>query len=263
MESKTVDGSFNETKLKVGSGINFSVVDEAPVFPGCENVEDKRACFNEKIQKHISKNFSYPEEAQKAGIEGRVNVMFLIDENGIVADLRMRGPDVLLEDEVERIINRLPQMQPAKQNGKVISIPYSIPIVFKLDDSEITNVQSKNYDIEGEFAFAIVEEVPIFPGCENVFDKRACFNEMIQAHISKNFNYPLAAQEAGVQGRVNVMFMITSIGVIDNIEMRGPDKLLEDEVERIIKRLPQMTPGKNEGKAVNVPFSIPVNFKLQ
>ena len=57
--------------------------------------------------------------------------------------------------------------------------------------------------------------------------------------------------------------MISSEGTIENIKMRGPDKLLEDEVERIIKRLPQMTPGKQSGKAVNVPFSIPVQFKLQ
>jgi outer membrane biosynthesis protein TonB len=59
------------------------------------------------------------------------------------------------------------------------------------------------------------------------------------------------------------MFMISREGNIDNIRMRGPDKLLEDEVERIIKKLPQMIPGKSKGIAVNVPFSIPVNFKLE
>ena len=114
-----------------------------------------------------------------------------------------------------------------------------------------------------EVPFAVVEEVPIFPGCEDATDKRACFNEKIQLHISKNFNYPQAAQDANIEGRVNTMFMITSEGVIENIKMRGPDKFLEDEVERIIKRLPNMTPGKNEGKPVNVPYSIPVTFKLQ
>ena len=59
------------------------------------------------------------------------------------------------------------------------------------------------------------------------------------------------------------MFTITAKGAIDNIKMRGPDKLLEDEVERIIKKLPQMTPGQHKGEAVNVPYSIPVNFKLE
>ncbi|MEH6746262.1 MAG: M56 family metallopeptidase [Maribacter arcticus] len=121
----------------------------------------------------------------------------------------------------------------------------------------------KKYNDDTEVPFAVVDEVPIFPGCEDAADKRACFNDKIQLHISKNFNYPLAAQYAGIQGRVSVMFLITSDGTIDNIKMRGPDKLLEDEVERIIKRLPIMTPGKNEGKPVNVPYSIPVTFKLQ
>ena len=85
---------------------------------------------------------------------------------------------------------------------------------------------------------------------------------MIQKHISKNFNYPEEALKNGIQGRVNTMFMIQADGTIDNIRMRGPDKLLENEVERIIKRLPRMAPGKHEGKSVDVPFSIPVTFKL-
>ncbi|MEH6513444.1 MAG: TonB family protein, partial [Maribacter arcticus] len=121
----------------------------------------------------------------------------------------------------------------------------------------------KKYSDDPEVHFAVVDEVPIFPGCEDAADKRACFNDKIQLHISKNFNYPLAAHYAGIQGRVSAMFLITSDGTIDNIKMRGPDKLLEDEVERIIKRLPIMTPGKHKGKLADVPFSIPVNFKLK
>ncbi|MDC6387333.1 energy transducer TonB [Maribacter sp. PR1] len=111
--------------------------------------------------------------------------------------------------------------------------------------------------------FAVIEDVPIFPGCENESDKRACFNSMIQKHISKNFRYPEIAQEMGVQGRVSVMFVIQKDGSIGNVRMRGPDKNLEKEAARIIEKLPKMTPGKQRGRAVRVPFSIPINFKLQ
>ena len=260
VESKNEDReSINETSLKSGIEIHFSNVEQVPVFPGCENTADKKACFNEMMQQHISKNFSYPEQAFEAGIEGRVNVMFTIDEYGNVDNLKMRGPNPLLEKEVERIIKRLPQMQPAKHKGKVVRIPYSIPIVFKLDYLNSSKVSNNN----GEVPFAVVDEVPIFPGCEDATDKRACFNDKIQLHIGKNFKYPQAAQDANIEGRVSTMFMITSEGTIENIRMRGSDKLLEDEVERIIKRLPNMTPGKNDGKPVNVPFSIPVTFKLK
>jgi TonB family protein len=111
--------------------------------------------------------------------------------------------------------------------------------------------------------FAVIDQVPIFPGCEDAQDPRACFNERIQKHISKHFNYPQEAQDLGIEGRVSVIFTIDTNGDLRNIKQRGPHKLLEDEVERIIKKLPQMTPGQHKGEAVNVPFSIPVTFKLQ
>jgi len=111
--------------------------------------------------------------------------------------------------------------------------------------------------------FAVIEDVPIFPGCEGASDKRACFQEMMQKHIGKNFRYPEIAQEMGVQGRVSVMFTIQKDGSIGNVRMRGPDKNLEKEAARIIGKLPKMTPGKQRGRAVRVPFSIPITFKLQ
>jgi len=85
----------------------------------------------------------------------------------------------------------------------------------------------------------------------------------MQKHIRKNFRYPEIAQEMGVQGRVSVVFVIQRDGSIGNIRMRGPDKNLEAEALRIIKKLPKMTPGKQRGRAVKVPFSIPITFKLQ
>ncbi len=116
---------------------------------------------------------------------------------------------------------------------------------------------------ENTFSFGSVQEVPVFPGCENASDKRACFNDKIIKHISKNFRYPEEAQENGIQGRVSALFLISDNGNIENIKLRGPDKLLEDEVERILNRLPVMVPGKHEGEAVAVAYSIPINFKLQ
>ncbi len=111
--------------------------------------------------------------------------------------------------------------------------------------------------------FAVIENVPVFPGCEGAGDKRKCFQDMMQKHIRKNFRYPEIAQDMGVQGRVNVIFVIQKDGSIGNVRMRGPDKNLEKEAARIIGKLPKMTPGKQRGRAVRVPFSIPITFKLQ
>ena len=128
---------------------------------------------------------------------------------------------------------------------------------------EVEDVVVDEMEEDLDVPFSVIEDVPVFPGCENESDKRACFNSMIQKHISKNFRYPEIAQEMGIQGRVNVMFVIQKDGSIGGVRMRGPDKNLEAEAARIIDKLPKMTPGKQRGRAVRVPFSIPITFKLQ
>ena len=128
---------------------------------------------------------------------------------------------------------------------------------------EIEEVEVEEVDEDLSVPFAVIEDVPVFPGCEKASDKKACFQEQMQKHIKRNFRYPEIAQEMGIQGRVSVVFVIQKDGSIGNIRMRGPDKNLEAEAMRIIKKLPKMTPGKQRGRAVKVPFSIPIMFKLQ
>ncbi|MFM1877836.1 MAG: hypothetical protein RLZZ241_702 [Bacteroidota bacterium] len=128
---------------------------------------------------------------------------------------------------------------------------------------EIEDVEVEEVDEDIDVPFAVIEDVPVFPGCEKASDKRACFNEKMNDHIRKNFRYPEIAQEMGIQGRVSVLFTIQKDGSIGNIRMRGPDRNLEAEAQRIISKLPKMTPGKQRGRPVRVPFSIPIMFKLQ
>ncbi|WP_350284956.1 energy transducer TonB [uncultured Croceitalea sp.] len=128
---------------------------------------------------------------------------------------------------------------------------------------EVEDVEVEEVEEDISVPFAVIEDVPVFPGCEGSSNKKQCFQDMMQKHIRKNFRYPEIAQEMGVQGRVSVLFVIGKDGSIGNIRMRGPDKNLEAEALRIIKKLPKMTPGKQRGRAVKVPFSIPITFKLQ
>ncbi|MBD1259589.1 energy transducer TonB [Maribacter polysiphoniae] len=133
---------------------------------------------------------------------------------------------------------------------------------------EVEDVEVEEVEEDIDVPFAVIEDVPIFPGCEGEKGKgakamRDCFQAKMQKHIAKNFRYPEIAQEMGVQGRVNVMFVIQKDGSIGGVRMRGPDKNLEKEAARIISKLPKMTPGKQRGRAVRVPFSIPITFRLQ
>ncbi|MDA9365865.1 energy transducer TonB, partial [Flavobacteriaceae bacterium] len=157
--------------------------------------------------------------------------------------------------------------------------PEIIEVVEDEDEVEETVIESTEtneeeiveiVEVEEEFEevdvpFAVIEDVPIFPGCEKVdkSQRRDCFQEQMNKHIRKNFRYPEIAQEMGIQGRVYVNFIIAKDGQITNIRMRGPDKNLEKEAQRIISKLPSMTPGKQRGRPVRVPFSIPIVFRLQ
>ena len=122
-----------------------------------------------------------------------------------------------------------------------------------------------SFSQEKEIDFDSVERPPIYPGCEPYIQQlRSCFQRKIQNHINKNFRYPEFAQKTGIQGRVFVGFFIDKDGSIVGIRSRGPHPILEIEAKRIISRLPKFIPAlDSDGKAVRVPFSVPITFKLQ
>lgn len=130
---------------------------------------------------------------------------------------------------------------------------------------EVSDVIVEEVEEEVIVPFAVIEDVPIFPGCEGLVsnaDKKACFERKVQEHVKKTFQYPQLALDMGMHGRVGVMFTIDKDGSITKIRTRGPDKILEEEAVRIIDALPQMTPGKQRGKPVQVTFTMPINFVL-
>jgi|TARA_R110002051_G_scaffold159536_2_gene230927 protein TonB len=169
-----------------------------------------------------------------------------------------------------------PPPPPAPEIIEVVEDEADVPeTVIKDTESNEDEVVAEVADIEVaevvedlDIPFSVIEDVPIFPGCESEKSKgakalRDCFQEQMFKHISKNFRYPEISQEMGVQGKVYVNFVIQKDGSIGSVRMRGPDKNLEAEAARIIGKLPKMTPGKQRGRAVRVPFSIPITFKLQ
>jgi protein TonB len=114
-----------------------------------------------------------------------------------------------------------------------------------------------------EVPFSIIEDIAVFPGCENVpkSQRSDCFQEKIEEHVTKNFIYPEAALDLAIEGKVYVLFAIDSKGHVTNVRSRGSNKILKKEAEHIISLLPKMTPGKQRGKPVKMAYSVPVVFK--
>ena len=101
----------------------FVVVEEVPEFPG-----GIRALYQ-----YINSNVRYPVVAQENGIQGRVYVKFVVDENGNVDGAEVLRPvDASLDKEALRVINSLPRFKPGKQRGKPVKVYYNAQITFKL-----------------------------------------------------------------------------------------------------------------------------------
>ena len=115
--------------------ITINIIEDIPVFPGCEDIErDYRIdCFNLKISDHIKTNFKYPKKALKRNIQGRILVSFIINKEGNVVNIDTRGGDPILQTEAYRIVRLLPKMTPGLQRGKPVNVKYTIPITFKLN----------------------------------------------------------------------------------------------------------------------------------
>ena len=117
--------------------VPFAVIENVPVYPGCErgNNAKKRKCMSDKIAKFVQRKFN-TDLAGDLGLSGRqrISVIFRIDKFGNVTGVRARAPHPRLEKEAQRVINLLPKMKPGKQRGKAVIVPYSLPIIFQVQD---------------------------------------------------------------------------------------------------------------------------------
>ncbi len=133
---------------------------------------------------------------------------------------------------------------------------------------EVEEVEVEEVEEDVDVPFNIIENVPIFPGCEKAGNndaKRKCMSEKIGKFVRKNFNTDLA-QDLGLDSgtkRIFVSFKIDKSGNIVGVRSRAPHPRLEQEAARVINKMPKMKPGKQRGKPVNVPYSLPITFKVE
>ena len=108
--------------------------------------------------------------------------------------------------------------------------------------------------VEENKVFTAVEQMPQFPGGDAELMK----------YIQKNLKYPPVAMENNIQGRVVVQFVVTKTGKIGEVKVaRSKDPDLDKEAVRVVKTLPDFIPGKMNGQAVAVWYTLPITFKLQ
>ncbi len=200
-------------------------------------------------------------------------------------DLTIEDPEWAADIEIERVkVEKItkPQVQPKAQ------IPEEFEVI---DDNDTDIVQDlidfDEYDVDDDIStnllettkevdivdppvvvdFIKIEQVPLFPGCEGLStndERKACMSSKISKFVSRKFKTEIG-EELGLEGlnRIFVQFTIDATGNVTNIKTRGPREELELEASRVIKLLPEMTPGKQRGVPVGVIYNLPIAFRIQ
>lgn len=130
-------------------------------------------------------------------------------------------------------------------------------------------IKDLNDEAQDEVAFAVIENVPIYSGCNEElsnFELKKCMSNKVSKHVSNTFNARMAYDLGLPPGRVriNVIFKISKEGKVVDILARAPHPALEKEAIRVIGLIPDMDkPGFQKGKPVIVPYSLPIVFFLE
>jgi TonB family protein len=234
----------------------------------------------------IDKNLVYPEAARDAGTGGKVIVQIIVTEKGILKSAKVvkgikgkGGEDC--NKEALRLINLLPKWEPATIDGKPVRMVTKLPVYFVKETvaEQIVDIKDIGGDntavpppppADGDFialpdnpgdretdVFTVVEQMPEFPGGVDAHMK----------YLAKNVKYPGKALDANTSGTVYIQFIVNADGSIsDPTVIRGVSgpggKECDDEALRVVKSMPNWTPGKQNGKNVRVKYILPIKFTL-
>lgn len=173
-----------------------------------------------------------------------------------------------LEADLQEFIEE-PEPEPTIVESKVEvkTVPKKAPFVAPTPEPTPPPPAPIEVEPEVETVFQVVEEMPRFPGCEEVGTDRAtkvqCATNKLLRYLSNQIKYPRFALENHIQGTVYISFIVNEKGAITDIKvLKEPGAGLGKEAVRVVKTMPNWTPGKQRGKPVKVQFNLPVKFRL-
>ncbi|HEY0246422.1 MAG TPA: TonB family protein, partial [Mucilaginibacter sp.] len=228
------------TEIDTATSKIYDAVETEPSFPG-----GLQAFYN-----FLGKTVIYPKEARDNKITGKVFIQFVIEKDGSLSGIKaVRGPEHGLNEAAVSALKLSPKWNAGIQNGKPVKVQYTVPINFTLNADEKTPEQSYT----GDKVYSSVNIEPSFPGGLQAFYQ----------YLGKNIRYPAAMREKKIQGKVFVQYVVEVDGSLSNVKaVRGPGYGAEEESVRVISASPKWKPGMQNGKAVRVQYTVPVNFSL-
>lgn len=165
-------------------------------------------------------------------------------------------PPVIVPDEDVREEDEIKTQDELQETDVAISVADVVGTdeVNGQDIADLQEIAAEPEPEEDNKIYESVEQDPEFPGGK----------EALYKWLKDNLTYPTIAVENGIKGRVIVRFAVMKTGDISNVTVtRSVDPALDQEAVRLVKAMPKWIPGKQNGNAVNVYYSLPVTFQLR
>ena len=221
----------------------FSKPEEEQIVSATEQEIVTYEAEEEEIEEE--EQFEIPDEPEEViapeevANEQRITDLLIVQDDEFEKDKEVKEQDKMMENEAQ---------------AGAIDITEGTNDLNKVQVKEQVIAETKPVEEEKVYNIAMVEQKPEFVGGEAAMYK----------WLSDHINYPAAAAEDGVQGRVVVEFEVSKTGTIEKVRViRGRHPALDKEALRVVKAMPKWNPGRNNGQPVKVTYTLPVTFKLQ
>jgi protein TonB len=210
------------------------------------NTEVEITTFEDEFEEEIEENETFelppePEEIitpEEVANEQQVTAILVTEDENFEEEKQVKNQDEVLDN--ASMIGQVDVTEGVEDLNKTRIIDQVIV--------EEKPVEEITYNV------ATVEQQPEFPGGVQAMYK----------WLSEHINYPAVAAEEGISGRVIIEFVVSKTGAIENVKIaRGRHPALDKEALRVVKAMPNWNPGRNNGVAVKVTYTLPVQFKLQ
>ncbi|MGB3547784.1 MAG: TonB family protein [Saprospiraceae bacterium] len=234
----------------------YSVAQEAPRFPACEDIDTTAAvlsqCADRALLEYVYRRSLYPDAARTAGIQGTVVAQFVVEADGsITQPAIIRDPGGDLGPTVLRTVQNMAQevrWVPARKDGKPVRYRYTLPIKFRLEEP-------KPYVMVGRDTVYTDLDTPL------KFEGDAAG---LEAYVTDKLRYPVSGKDSCLTGRIQVSLLVTPKGrvrVLDIIDFNqlGFDFWYE-AIHTAVASRGKWTPGTKDGRPVQTSIDLEMNF---
>ena len=214
------------------------------------------------VNEFLSRNIDYPWEAMSKGISGRVVLRYVIDEDGVINDITVqKSVCPSIDSEAVRVVRSMPKWKPGRDaDNKPVKVYFTLPIKFSMDGGGIPPPLPYSEEVIKAMTYVPPRTSgPVLTYVEQMPEPGVSINSYIASQVTSSNIEELV----GTKGRVVLKFIVTSSGDLDSFKViKSLNPMVDTLAMDILNDMPMWTPGMNEGKAVNVYYTVPIPFNF-